>query len=101
MLSCILELSDVGVHQWLWSRLSAWQTLTTLLSNTLIGPWSYGSILPVQCPCQGEHTNCFFALPESCLLFGLSFFPPNVEREQSPVLVPICASDSRVRVLVV
>lgn len=33
--------------------------------------------------------------------YGLSFFPPNVEREQSPVLVPICASDSRVRVLVV
>lgn len=84
MLSCIPEPSDVGVHQWLWSRLSAWQTLTTLLSNKLIGPWSYGSILPVQYPCQGEHTNCFFALPESCLLLWPLLFPPKCrERAES------------------
>lgn len=34
------------------------------------------------------------------MLFGFSFFLPDTEREQSPVLVPICASDRRMRILV-
>lgn len=94
MLSCIPELSDVGIQQWLWSWLSAWQTLITLLSNNLIGPWNYGSILPNICTMpMPRWANCFFCTPR--ILFALwpfffSFFSKYIERAESCLVSYLC-----------
>lgn len=40
--------------------------------------------ISVQCPCQGEHTNCFFSTPRILLaLWLLLFFPKYKERVES------------------
>lgn len=86
MLSCIPEPSDVGIQQWLWSWLSAWQTLTTLLSNKLIGPGNYGSILPNTCtmPMPRWAHKLLFSTPRILLaLWFLLFFPKYIERPES------------------
>lgn len=86
MLSCIPEPSDVGIQQWLWSWLSAWQTLTTLLSNKLIGPGNYGSILPNTCTMpmpRWAHKLLFFTPRILLALWFLLFFPKYIERPES------------------
>lgn len=76
MLSCIPELSDVGIQQWHWSWLSLWQTLPTLLCYKLIGPRNYGSILPNICtmPMPGWAHKLLFCTPRILLALCLLLF---------------------------
>lgn len=92
MLSCIQELSDVDIQQWLWSWLSAWQTLTTLLSNNLIGPWNYGSILPNTCTMpMPRWAKLLFCTPRILLaLWLLLFFSKYSERTESCLVSYLC-----------
>lgn len=80
------EPSDVGSLQWLWSWLSAWHTLTAPLSNKLLGPWNYGSILPNICtmPMSRWAHKLLSCTPRILFALWLLLFPPrHRERAES------------------